>query len=230
MYHNKFQRKTYTNIQTPLLDNVAEINPSMIIKSDIVDYKKNRKTGETEPVYKRTLNIDYWKSITEPINIILDEAHSIVNSRRSMSNVNIILTDWLALIRRILGQNQSGYGELVFITQLPKRIDIIARDMATNIQYCVMHNYKSCKDCGESWIENSEMPETKAICSRCQSLNLKKHGFTVEVWNFNNINNYYLWSEMRKRTFYKHYYVKDISKYFNLYDTLQWDNLFSKIY
>ncbi len=138
MYHNKFQRKTFTNIKTPLT-NTVQINPNMIISQTIVDYKKNRKTGETEPIYKKKLNIEFWKGIKEPINVILDEAHSIVNARRSMSSVNIILTDWLSLIRRILGQTQSGYGELVFITQLPKRIDIIARDMATNVQYCVMH-------------------------------------------------------------------------------------------
>ena len=40
MYHNRLQRTTYSNIKTPL-KNVKEINPKMIIKQEIVDYKKN---------------------------------------------------------------------------------------------------------------------------------------------------------------------------------------------
>jgi len=229
MYHNKFNRKTYTNIKTPL-KNAVQIDPSMIIDKQVVDHKKNRKTGEIEAIYKKTLNIDFWKNIKEPINVILDEAHSIVNSRRSMSSVNIILTDWLSLIRRILGQTESGYGELVFITQLPKRIDVIARDMATAIQYCVMHYSKTCGDCGFGWIENSEQPEASATCLSCRSMSVKKSGFTVEVWSFQNMDSFTQWSEYGRDTFYNHYYVRDIAKYFDLYDTLQWDNLFSTNY
>lgn len=226
---NKFQRRTYTNIKTTL-EQCKQINPKMIIKRQIVDHKKNRKSGETEPVYKETLNIDYWKKIKEPINVILDEAHSIVNARRSMSKINIIITDWLSLIRRILGENKQGYGELTFITQLPKRIDVIARDMATNVIYCVMHFQKTCEECRTAWQENSEMPEGYPQCPTCGSMKLKLSKHTVEVWQFSNMNKFELWDSMGTTSFYKHYYVRDIGKYFNLYDTMQWDNLFSEFY
>lgn len=74
---NMANRKTYSNIKTKL-KNQVNINPSMIIKKEVVDTKK-KKDGTIEPVYEYKLNIDYWKGIKEPINVILDEAHSIIN-------------------------------------------------------------------------------------------------------------------------------------------------------
>lgn len=223
------RRKTYSNIITRLKHQVT-ISPEMIIKRDIVDYKKNRKNGSLEPVYKSSLNIDYWKSIKEPINVVLDEAHTIINSRRAMSKTNIIITDWLALIRRVLGAAETGYGELVFITQLSNRIDIIARDMATNVIYTICHYKKECRKCGLVWRENSEMPEEYNICPKCKNYNIKKCSHVLEVWHFPNISLFKLWYDLGQKTFYKHYYVYDIEAYFPLYDTLQWDNLFSQFY
>ncbi len=135
---NKTNRKVYSNIITKGLDNVIPIKNDMIVKKEIKDYKKNRQ-GEMEPVYELKLNMEYWQKITEPISCVLDEAHSIINARRAMSKVNIIITDWIALLRRVLGSSSSGYGELVLITQLPNRIDIIAREMATQIRYHKCH-------------------------------------------------------------------------------------------
>lgn len=229
MYINKFRRRNYTNIITSLKDNI-EITPKMIINQKIVDYKTSRKTGEKEPIYKHSLNIDYWKDIKDPINVILDEAHSILNARRSMSKINVIITDWLALIRRVLGQTESGYGELIFISQLPKRIDVIARDMATNILYCIMHFLKTCKNCGTTWQENSEMPEGFPLCPKCNSHSINKHSHSVEVWQFANMSLFDAWKDTNQMTYFKHYFVRDIEKYFSLYDTLQWDNLFSEFY
>jgi len=226
---NENNRLTYTNIKTEL-PTTKLINHKMIIKREIVDYKKNKKTGDQNPIYKSELNVDFWKNIKEPINVVLDEAHSIMNSRRSMSKINVILTDWLALIRRILGEQEGSYGTLTFITQLPNRIDIIAREMATNVTYCVMHYKRTCTNCNSSWQEHSELPETTNKCYVCHSTKLKRSNFTVEVWEFTNMNKFLMWSHSKTKSFFKHYYVKDIQKYFNYYDTLQWENLFNEVY
>ena len=230
MFVNKLNRKTYSNIITKNLKNVVPITPKMIINEEIATYKKNRKTGKEEPVYKHTLNIKFWKGIKEPINVVLDEAHSIINARRSMSKINIIVTDWIALIRRVLGQSESGYGELVLISQLANRIDVIAREMCTNVVYVIMHYLKSCKNCGTTWKENSEMPEGFWNCPGCNSTSIKKHSHEVEVWHFPNMQLYKAWKDFGQKSFYKHYIVRDIEKYFPLYNTLQWDNLFSEFY
>jgi len=225
---NPMRRMTYSNIITKLKHQV-NINPRMIIKEEKVGEKK-KKDGKLEYIYKHTLNIDFWKKIKEPINVVLDEAHSIINSRRAMSKINIIITDWISLIRRVLGQTEAGYGELVFITQLPKRIDIIARDMCTNLVYTVCHYVKSCKKCRTSWQENSEMPEALWVCPKCQNYNILKHSHTLEVWHFPNMSSYEIWNDFAQKTFYKHYYITDIENYFKLYNTLQWDNMFSEFY
>ena len=226
---NLSNRKTYSNIQTTL-KNQIDISPDMIIHKEIVDYKKNRKTGEDEPVYKMSLNIDFWKKIKEPINVVLDEAHSILNARRSMSKTNIIVTNWISLIRRVLGQAESGFGELTFISQLSGRIDVVARDMATNIVYTICHFMKTCEECGATWTENSEMPEGYIICTKCSSNKLQKHSHKIEVWHFPNMQKFLAWHQMGMKTYYKRYVVNDIEKYFSMYNTLQWDNLLSDFY
>lgn len=226
---NLGHRKTYSNIETKL-KNQVNITPDMIIHKEIVDYKKNRKTGEKEPLYKYKLNMSYWKSINEPINVILDEAHTILNARRAMSKVNIIVSDWIALIRRVLGSTDAGFGELTFISQLSNRIDIIARDMATNIIYVICHFMKTCELCGTTWQENSEMPEGYIICPYCASHKIFKHDHKVEVWHFPNMQLFQVWHQFGQKTFYKRYFINDIEKYFPLYNTLQWDNMFSELY
>ena len=228
MYINENRRKTYSNIVTTL-KNQVNINPTMIIKQEIIDYKKKR-TGEIEPVYKHSLNIEFWKKIKEPINVILDEAHSIINARRAMTKINVIVTDWIALIRRVLGQTESDSGELIFISQLERRLDPIARDMATQIRYHMMHYLKTCQGCFISWQEHSEMPETLTVCPKCRGFELIKSNYTVEVWHFTSIQMFQFWKDYGQQCFYKHYFIRYISKYFQYYSTMQWDNLFSEFY
>lgn len=227
MYINKRIRKTYSNILTKL-PNQVNIKPSMIVKKKSVGTKQKRD-GTVENVVEYSLNKEYWKSIKEPINVVLDEAHSIINSRRAMSKVNIIVTDWLSLIRRVLGSSDAGYGEVVFITQLPNRLDIIAREMATQVRYHICHFLKTCKRCGLTWQENSEMPEGYYVCYSCGCHDIQKHSHQVEIWHFPNMKDYDNWKNWGMKTFYKHYMVNDIEKYFPFYDTLQWDNLFNEL-
>lgn len=228
MFKNPSQRKTYSNIITKLKNQVT-IKPEMIAKKEV---KKviAKKDGTKENVYDLKLNLEYWKNIKDPINVTLDEAHSIINARRSMSKANIIITDWLALIRRVLGGKERGYGELTLITQLPNRIDLIARDMATQIRYHVCHYQKYCVKCSYYWSEHSEQPESVWNCPKCNSYNIKKRNHIIQVWKFANMERYNLWNELGEKTFYNNYFINDIEDYFPLYNTLQWDNLFSELY
>jgi len=228
MYINDSERLTYSNIKTKL-KNQINISPDMIIKKTVTKYV-TRKNGEKEPVYEYKLNSDYWKNIKEPINICIDEAHSILNSRRSFSKINVIVTDFLALARRILGHSDSGYGDFTLISQLPNRLDVICRDMATQIRYHICHYQKRCKKCGTTWTENSEMPESLYRCPRCLNLRLKIFGHALEIWHFSDMNKFNCWKDFGQKTFYKHYLVRDIATFFPLYNTLEWDNMFSEYY
>lgn len=216
--------KYYSNISTKLNNNVM-LKSSMICQKEILGSKKNG-----EPIESLTLNVDYWKNIKEPINVVLDEAHSILNSRRAMSKVNIVVTDWIALIRRVLGEDSQGMGDLVMITQLPQRIDVICREMAHQVRYHCCHYRKVCSACNASWEENTDMPEVSKQCYACGSGKLKRHNFSIEVKVFPGMQAYIAHKIYGMQTYFKHYYVTDIETYFPLYNTLQWDNMFSDLY
>lgn len=227
LYMNRTGRIVYSNIVTRGLKNSRVIHPSMIYEKVIVK-EVRRRGGEVEPVYDYKLNADFWKNIKEPISVVIDEAHSVMNSRRAMSKKNIIITDWLALIRRVLGGASSGYGELVLITQLPRRIDPIARDMASQVRYHRCHYQKTCKNCGYAWQEQNDDPEPVWRCPYCQEIDILKHNHVIEVWHFANMQMYIGWSEWGMNTFHRHYFINDIESIFPMYDTLQWDNMFTE--
>jgi hypothetical protein len=79
---------------------------------------------------KHKLNFDFWRSQTKKRNfdIYLDEFHNLMGSRRSMSKKNVLLSDWLSQIRKILGESEKN--NLYLITQKLRRIDVNSRDLA----------------------------------------------------------------------------------------------------
>lgn len=230
MFLKRKYRTTYTNIRTSIRG-MNLIDSSMIVKKEIINHVK--RAGKLEPVYSMTLNTEFWKQQARQhengINVIIDEAHTVLNARRSMTKGNTIMTDWLALIRRVLGSSTGTSGDLILISQLPNRIDLIARDMATEIRYHVCLYSVTCKKCGLAWHEHSELPEACDACPRCQSWRLRRHGHKIFVMHFSGMHDFMLFRDMQQKTFYKKYFVTDIEKYFKMYDTLQWDNLFSDL-
>lgn len=226
---NMTNRTIYSNIKTRKLKNVKMLKGEHIIKKEhIRDIKK--RNGDIEPVYELTMNKDYWKNLKVPINIMLDEVHNILNSRKSMSKPNIIMTDWLALIRRILGDNSAGTGDLIMISQLKRRIDPIAREMAQQYRYHICHYQKTCNKCQLTWQENSEQAEQLQTCPRCTNWQIKKHSLQIEVFHFSGETNYETWYNYGRKTYYNHYFINDCEKYFNYYNSLQWSELLSEYY
>lgn len=224
MYMQQGFRKTYSNIKTKIRGTYP-ISPDMIIKKELIDGKKDK--------FKLSLNTEFWKKEVSKnphgINVILDEAHSIINARRAMSKANIIVSDWISLIRRILGNTEFS-GDLTLVSQLSRRLDPIAREMATHIRYHVCFYEKYCKACKLFYPENSEMPEPLQQCANCNTYNLTKRNFQIFVMHFRNMEKFMLWHEFKKKTFHKMYVITDIEKYFPLYNSLQWDNMFSELY
>ena len=217
---------TYSNIK--MLKNVAnviEIKGEMVINKEVIGYKKNG-----EEIKKLSLNEDFWKNIPKPCNVILDEAHNLLNARRSSSSVNLIMGDYLALLRRILGESSYIGGDLILITQLERRIDIIAKEMAHQVRYYLCHFRKECQQCGCSWRENSDTAEQIKFCPRCDSHLIKKKDFVIECWHFKGNDLYSLWKNDGVKTYHRHYFFNDIEDYFPYYDTVQWENLLSEFY
>ena len=215
----------HSNIVTKKIPNNTLIKKEHIFKEHIVRIKK---TGE--PEIKLMLNSDYWKKLKqqEPTTtVILDEAHTLLNPRRSMSKKNEVMTDFLALLRRIIGTSSLGQGELILITQLERRLDVIAKEMATLVQYCICHYTKECNKCHTTWNETNEMSKKLWICPNCSHNGITRHSFVIEIFNFKNIEKYNLWHEYKQKTYFEKQFVTNIELIFPLYDTLQWDNLLS---
>lgn len=95
---------------------------------------------------------------------------------------------------------------------------------------------KTCKNCGTKWQEHSDMPEKLWECPYCGHYKLLKHDHVIEIWKFATMDSYIMWKEWGytgekgNRPYYSHFFIYDIEQYFPLYDTLQWDNLFSEYY
>src|SRR6056297_725297 len=105
---DKSHRKYISNIKTKGTKNNMLMDSSMIVKKEIIEGKKKDKE-------KLSLNIDFWKMINEKygaVSVVIDEFHNIMDSRRSMSSLNKILSEFISLLRRVLGEDSSGYGEL----------------------------------------------------------------------------------------------------------------------
>lgn len=224
---NQDGKSTYANIiMHKRVKNVITIKRDMIITPEIIDHKK-----DGSPVKIDRFNAEFWKGLRDKhdgINVVLDEAHTLIDSRRAMSRQNIIMNDFMALLRRILGDSGDGYGELILITQLGRRLDIIARELATSVHYHICHYTRSCTKCGLHWRENNEMMDRPHICLYCGSNKLKKENFIIEKFEFENCDMLDLWIDTGKRSYYKHYYITDIEAYFPYYDTFQWENLISE--
>jgi len=216
----------YSNILTKKVKTNHVIDKTHIFKETIISVKKD---GTEVKTYE--LNKQFWQNLREKegtISVIIDEAHTLMNPRRSMSKKSQVVTDFMALLRRILGSSESGYGELILISQLERRLDIIAREMATVVQYCVGHYTRHCKNCGDIQQETNETPDKIRRCPYC-NLVTSRINFMVEVFNFDNMDKFHSWeySGRRSQTFYKHYLITDIEGVFSHYDTLQWENLLS---
>lgn len=216
----------HSNIITRKIKKNTVITKDQIFKEEVKSIKKD---GTEVKDFK--LNEDYWKKLRQKkgtISVILDEAHTLMNPRRAMSKKSIVMNDFIALLRRILGSSDSGYGELVLITQLERRLDVIAREMATKVQYCIGHYNVFCHKCGHLINETNETPNKMRLCPLCGKSTIRKN-FRVEVFSFQNIDTYHLWeaTDRKKKVHFEHYFIIDIEKVFPNYDTLQWENLLS---
>lgn len=60
-------------------------------------------------------------------SIALDEVHNLINSRTSMSAMNILMGKWVSQIRKILSDSEDNH--LYLISQTLRKIDVSFRDL-----------------------------------------------------------------------------------------------------
>lgn len=203
-------RKTYTNLLTHGIPDIIHIKPDYVIKKVI----KDKKTSFD-------LNSEFWQKQKKPLNILWDEIHLTANSRMSMTKINMVLSRFIAMARRITGFDKRGYGHLTFIAQKERTIDVNIKDLANEIIYHVAHWVIRCEECGSRVAVNSDMQQIER-CIRCGSWAILKENLQIEILKFNEWNKFYAWSQGLKGKFYfNRYMITDIEEYFGYYDTLQ---------
>lgn len=78
-------------------------------------------------------------------------------------------------------------------------------------------------------METSDSPEKIKVC-HCGCNRLLKHSHAIEVMHFAGMTSFDAWKEFGMNTYYAHYFIDDIEKYFPYYNTHQWEDLFSTLY
>jgi hypothetical protein len=208
---------------------IVQISPDMIYKSEQIflpNGKPIMKNGQF--AYKYSVNQEFWQKSIERyhgINIVIDEAHSIMNARRGMTAKAVVVQDWISLLRRVVGATESGTGRLYLITQVERRLDVLSKEQSTETRFCLCHYSKICRFCGWNCQENNETPEPVFVCPYCNH-QLTKCNHVIEMWHFMNYQDFILWKYLgKKKMYYKHYLITDIELIFQFYNTMQWESM-----
>lgn len=218
------QRPVYTNIILKgRHKHVHTIHNSDVVNEVIISYKK-----DGTPVTRKELNVAFWESVDKPCDIVYDEAHSIINSRNTMSRQNQVWMQWVKLIRKMIGGSAGHYGEFIWIAQLPRNIDIDVREMTPMYCYHVMWSTMVCRKCGYRLRRNSEMTSRQyKSCLKCGHYLFDETDHVVRQWEIRGYDNAVTFQEMsmKMKLRYPHRCVKDIAEYFGCYDTMQYEDL-----
>jgi len=203
------------------------INREMLICKTLI---KKKKDGTEEYSYK--FNKEVWEEFKKKhgkFNVVLDEFHTLMEARGFNTKQNRVIGDFLALIRKI-ANDSTGDSTLTLISQLDNRIDVIARDMATEVRYHICLYDKTCTDCGAYWTEHSEMPpfQKHKACPNCSSKKLKKSDFRIIVHFFDSMSSYRDWKYSGIDTKIQTTMIEGIEEYFGYYNTYQMTDLISE--
>lgn len=154
---------------------------------------------DPEDKRKMKLNFDFWKEQTKlgSYDIYLDEFHNVMNARRAMSKGNVLLSDWLSQIRKILGQSERNH--LYLLTQKLRRIDVNSRDLAHLAIKCEKQEYKKIEIPTEIYedgqIKIKAMPMViiyKHFFRDCDALNAyEQYGINTKLMTTRFVGNWY---------------------------------------
>lgn len=229
---NPFSLPCYSNIVTKArgkyaIKNNIMLTRDMLIQKELVETKRNG----TE-VFKTKFNSEYWidaKKQHNGFNVVIDEAHSLMDSRSFMSRQNRIINDFLALIRKVCS-NPNTDSTLTLISQLDSRLDLNARKMCTEVRFHICLYDKNCSKCGAYWVEHSELSDFKKnkCCPNCGNYQLKKTNYRLLVHFFDNMREYEDWRYHKINTIQQTVKISGIEKYFKYYDTFQMSDLISE--
>lgn len=191
------QNHAFTNYKIDL-PNVTRLKMEHLIKKD----KKNK-----------SVNYAFWNDCLKKYggyDIYIDEIHNIAHSRRAMSTTNILLSKWMAQIRKILGDSETNH--LYMISQRLQRIDVSFRDLLDKIVYCVKIRTPTLIPT----IVNERGKKRKKMLPQTYIL---QHHFDGEFC----VEKFMQFMEYAQKTYsYRNYYLaNEYYKYFDSYELVQ---------
>lgn len=212
-------------VNKKLLPNCEILKPEMIISERIV---KKFKNGDVKKKY--VVNSAFWRELQKTmrssiLNILIDELHLIADSRNSQDPRVKVITHWLTLIRKFTTGPSGIKGRAIFLTQDIDNIDIRFRKLASIVVHHKCHYMIYCSECTFMIYQNSDMAEHPQRCPSCDSSHIREMAHVIEIWKFKSWDAYERWLWQGLRTFYSNYKLKDMSKYFDLYDSKQSNSL-----
>ncbi len=85
---------------------------------------------QAEKIKDWRVNWDFWdkaRNKHKSFSIYLDEVHNVISSRESSSKKNILMSRWLAQIRKLTNDSQTN--NLILISQTYRKLDVDFRDL-----------------------------------------------------------------------------------------------------
>lgn len=114
----------------PIFTNFSTRNINKVRRLKVQDIVTGKGT-------KMNVNYAFFRDSLKKYNrfdIVLDEVHNLVHSRRAMSRFNTTLSKWIAQIRKMMGDSEKNH--IYIISQNLMRIDVAWRDLIHTIVYC----------------------------------------------------------------------------------------------
>ncbi len=142
---------------------------------------------------KYRVNWKFWEDMRKKhkrYSIFLDEIHNIIHARRSMSSVNIRMSQWVSQIRKILADHPTNH--LYLISQTARKIDIDFRDLAQIVIHCRKYEIGKRVIIKQNWYDGMSAYEfgRKKIITRFMANRYFKYFKTGELVTFSDAEDY----------------------------------------
>lgn len=219
---------TYTNVKTKNGLKTFLLNKDSIILNKVVG-QKNKRDGTTEDVIETEVNFDFWEKAKKKhqfgFNIVIDEAHSIIDARTSMSKQNRIAKKWASSLRKIISCDK-GSGDVILISQLPRGIDVWAKELCNQYRWHEYVSHRQCNNCKERYVFNSSSEEPQERCPNCDYGNNTELASKLISYRFKTIEDVEAFIYYNAKTYYYAEVINNPNYFYRYYDTFQIENLF----
>ena len=215
---------TYTNIKVKRQITTTLITKHQILKEEVT---KEKKDGTKE--YGYSVNFDYWelqkKKHRNGFNIVIDEAHSIIDARTSMSKINRAAKKWASSLRKIISC-RDGVGDVTFVSQLPRGVDVWVKELCNQYRWHEYFSKRQCKYCKTIYLFSSSSEEPQERCPSCDMGSFNELGSKMIVYRFKTIEDVEAYINFGAKTYYVADVINNPSYFYKYYDTYQIENLF----